>query len=397
MNVSITSEANGMKPLRAATVSVAVFKEELFGDGDNPKFISTVRVASIVPNSEKVKEISGDIDFPYYFMGKAFIESSGEAVPDSSKITFFLNESDFAFVVYTKPGGNFTFPLIRNFGNEKVFYRIGYKGNLLSDSRIKLYDTQFNTEDINSRFSDTLSVYGLYAKRKQMIDRSYHYFAFKENKTIAQNASSGELEADDVILLEKFESFASMEEVIINIVPSVRSRKVGDVRRIQVFLQRTSKYGINDPLYIVNGIMTDDTQYVLNLDPKAVKKIGVLRNLKTLSRFGDLGNDGILYIETNLSGSRESIISSANSLSVTGIGTALDFKTVVYNQDNLKNREPDLRSSLYWNPKADLDDLQSFYFYTSDDIGHYVIQVTEVVDGQLFLSTKRFSVTVRSE
>ncbi len=387
VNVSLTSELKDLKS-SVASLSATVYNEKLFRDGDS-EFISTVKATSITPEKGTVNE---SVNFPYFFMGKAFIKSSGKAVPDSSKITFYLNDSDFAFVVHTRPGGEFVFPLIRNFGNEEVFYRISYKGNLLKDSKISLHDAQPDADAIDSKITDTYSEYGLYAKQKQIINESYLYFASKKNDSNSEINSSDDLEADDEILLEDFESFASMEEVFTNIIPSVRFRKTSDVKRIQIFLQRTAKYGTNDPLYIVDGIMTDDTQYVLGLDPAIVKKIGVLRNLKALSRFGDLGLDGILYIETNLSDSRKDISNSENSLSVIGISKALEYRKIGYNQNNLRQRAPDLRSSLYWNPRMELDSLQSFHFYTSDDVGYYIIQIMGIIDGQLYLSTKRFSV-----
>jgi len=54
--------------------------------------------------------------------------------------------------------------------------------------------------------------------------------------------------------------------------------------------------------------------------------------------------------------------------------------------------EPDLRSYLHWNPKVDINRMNEFEFYTSDDIGYYIIQVAGLVDGKLILIRERIYV-----
>jgi hypothetical protein len=391
VSVSINPLVSASKSSLTA-VSIAVYNEQLFMDSASHKVRSTmlpVRIKSEIP-ADGLKEV---FDLPDYFRGKAFIKSSGMNVPDSSKITFYLNENDFAYVVYTSSGGNFSFPLFKNFGNEEVFYRITYKGDLLRDSQIKLRDEPVNAGVIKSRRSDTLKAYGLYAKQKQFINKSYHYFASKGKNNEAENEFDSDIEADNEVVMDKFESFSSMADIFSNVIPSVRYRKSEGGDRLRIFLQQDAKYGDDDPIYIVDGFMTDNTKYVLNLDPGMVRKISVLRSEITLSRFGDLGRDGILLIETDQVNTRDSLSNSGNSLSVTGISKALDYKKIMYGQSNLSSRAPDLRSSLYWNPKADWTNMQAFDFYTSDDMGYYIIQLAGLVDGEPFLLIKRFYVT----
>jgi hypothetical protein len=298
-------------------------------------------------------------------------------------------------MVYTHSDGNFSFPLFSNFGNEEIFYRISYKGKRLTDSQITVHDYPVNTEVIKGTHSDTLNAYGLYAKQKQFIDKSYQYFVSREKVNMLENVLVSEVETDSEILLEKFESFSSMAEVFSNIAQSVRYKKRDDGEQIRIFLKSNAQFGMNDPLYIVDGIMTDDTHYILSLDPKLVKRIGVLRSQETLARFGDLGLDGILVIDTNNPTTRESTRHSGNSLSLIGISKTVAYKKVTYNQNRINSRVPDLRSSLYWNPKADLSKIESFDFYTGDDIGYYIIQLAGLLDGKPFLSTKRFYVSQR--
>ena len=198
-------------------------------------------------------------------------------------------------------------------------------------------------------------------------------------------------------MLDKYESFTSMVDVFGNVIPSVRYRKVGDEERIRVFLKETTKYGNNDPIYIVDGLMTENTKYILGLDPKFVHRIGVLRSEETLARFGDLGRDGILLIETNGINTRKELSNSGNSLSIIGISNALEFKKTEHSKAETNLRVPDLRACLYWNPIIDLNKEKIFDFYTGDDEGYYIIQIAGLVDGIPFLTTKRFFVSLAAE
>jgi hypothetical protein len=171
----------------------------------------------------------------------------------------------------------------------------------------------------------------------------------------------------------------------------VSYKKTKDSEAIRIFIQKTAGYGIGDPLYIINGVMTSDTKYVLNLDPRAIQKIGVLRSEKTLGRYGDLGREGILVIvtEENI----QNMVDDKNALFIEGINNALTYRKITYDEASLKRRIPDLRSSLYWNPIIKLNEQISFDFYTSDDTGYYVIQIVGFQDGKPFISESQFFVS----
>jgi hypothetical protein len=334
------------------------------------------------------------LGFLSYFKGKV-VNASGQVAPDSTKITFYLSANDFAYSTYTQSGGNFSFPLFSNYGDENIFYRISYGGKPVRDNKIILHDVTIDDEFIKSSRSDSLNTYGAYVKQKQFINRSYHYFVSKEKKDNSENPFTGDVESDKEILLEKYEPFSSMAEVFSTIVPSTRYRKNGDEESIRIFLERNSKYGTNDPLYILNGVMTDNTKYVLGLDPKSVRKIGVLWSQETLNRFGDLGLDGMLVIEADISGAKE--MNSVHSLPVVGINKAIEYQSISHVKNHENSRIPDLRSCLFWNPSINLNKTNSFDFYTGDDIGYYIIQVAGIIDGQPFLTTKRIYVAAAAD
>ena len=389
VNVLVTPGTTLIKN-KSTLLAVTVYNKKVFSDSNS--FSHSVLSIPPSPYGQAIdaKQVTSpdNVDRPYFFMGKAIIKSTGEAVPDQSKITFYLNKSDFTYEI-TIHSGYFAFPLFRNFESEEVFYRISYKGRFLNDGQIIL--TDFNVPMVAGTHekTDALDAYGLYAHQKGIIKNSYNYFRSKENNK--ELVVDDDIESDLEVNMEKFEPFASMSEVLTNVVPMVTYKKTKDAEGIRVFVQKTAKYGNGDPLFIINGVMTDDTKSVLSLDPRAIKKIGVLRSEKTLRRYGDLGREGILVIIT--SEKIESIAETKNALLIEGINKALVYPKVTYNDATLKSRIPDLRSSFYWNSEIKLNEQTSFDFYTSDDTGYYVIQIVGFQDGKLFVSESQFYVS----
>lgn len=392
--VELSIDVEGLSTPASTAVSITVYNEQLFKDLSKVNVTSIVDGVAMKQDADQIQNSSKLSGFLSYFKGKV-VNASGQSAPDSTKITFYLSANDFAYNTYTQSDGNFSFPLFSNYRDENVFYHISYQGKQVRDSKIVLHDVTIEDELIKSSRSDSLNAYGAYVKQKQFINRSYHYFVSKEKMDKSENQFASDVEADKEILLEKYEPFSSMAEVFSTIVPSTRYRRSGDEETIRIFLERNSKYGTNDPLYIVNGVMTDNTKFVLGLDPKSVRKIGVLWSQESLTRFGDLGLDGMLVIEADIPVTSE--MNSVHNLSVVGIDKAIGYQSISHAMNHEKSKLPDLRSCLYWNPNINLNKTNSFDFYTADDIGYYIIQVAGIIDGQPFLTTKRIYVATAAD
>jgi hypothetical protein len=321
-------------------------------------------------------------------MGRAVVKSTGQPLPDQSKITFYLNKSDLTYEITTR-SGFFTFPLFRNFESERIFYRISYKGKILNDSQIIPTDFSAPVESAPIEKQSASDAYGLYAHQKGIIKSSYNYFGSKGRND--HLTPDDDVESDLEVNVEKFEPFVTMAEVFSNVVPMVSYKKNKGNETIRVFLQKTAGPGTADPVYIINGVMTGDTRYLLTLDPKSVQKIGVLRTEKMLSRYGDLGRDGIVVINTKEQ--VDNMGDERNVIYVEGINQTLPYKKSIYSEGALKSKIPDLRSSLYWDAVVKFNEQASFDFYTSDDLGQYVIQIVGFQNGKPFMSESEFFVT----
>jgi hypothetical protein len=131
----------------------------------------------------------------------------------------------------------------------------------------------------------------------------------------------------------------------------------------------------------------------MELTPNDVRKIGVLRSPETLARFGDLGVNGIIVIQT-ATGQQNKLLRTPRSFFVTGITKPRGDRQMITELTN--KRIPILRSALYWNPKIEMSERQSktFNFFTSDDTGFYIIQINGISENGTFFSNQlRFSVS----
>lgn len=388
VNIQIMAGSNLRKDT-PALLTISVYQEGLFKDNQSQPSLMLLLLPQYQMSTEQIFNNQQDPkSFPYYFRGKAVVESTGTAVPAQSKITFYLSESDLAYEIFTGTNGHFTFPLFKNFESEEVYYRVSYKGAILEDCQIILNNDHFNVSIETPTLVDSVNEYGKYSLQRESIRNSYDYFIKKRDAKNGERLLDNDFESDYEILLEKYEPFSSMADVLMNVVPMVGYKKSGDKERVRIFLKKNAMYGSRDPIYIVNGKMTDNTQLVLGLNPRQVQKIAVLRSEEYLRHFGDLGSDGILVIETS---DPVKIEEEKNYLSIKGISKTLKYDHLRHS--DLKSRVPDLRSSLYWNPRINFKGQFSFDFNTSDDVGFYLIQIVGIQNGEPFLSQSRIYVS----
>jgi hypothetical protein len=327
-----------------------------------------------------------------FFRGKVVHAKTGEAIKDSTFVTFYLNRNDFVYGLHTRPDGTFQFPLFKNFGDEEIFYALESAGKPLADAKIIMDDqVALNGADIDIQKSGKPDPYFQYARIKASIIRSYDYYFAKEKPD--QSDEGNDLEGDFEVDLTKLEPLKSMGAVLSNVVTMVRYTKTKSEERIRVFLRQSAMYAKENPVYIIDGIMTDNMMYFLSLDPAKVSKIKVLRNAESLSRYGAVGKNGIIIVETFIQDHAAQIPRTDRSLFVTGITEPIAFEQP--DPERKSARVPDLRSTLYWSPSTTLESKGSkVIFYTGDMTGFFNVKVQGITnDGVLFEGETRIQVS----
>jgi len=146
---------------------------------------------------------------------------------------------------------------------------------------------------------------------------------------------------------------------------------------IQVSGDKISIRGsLNNPMFLVDNIEMDDMEEISYLTSSDIEKIEVFKGASA-AIFGSRGGNGVIAI--TLKEGVELRASTPISLAhVTPLGyqKPAEFYVPKYEVESvLKNSIPDLRTTIYWNPKLTADEQGniSIKFYTADKANNYSV------------------------
>jgi len=340
-DVKVSLDFSNVPQLDESTITASIVRDDLF-DRSNTMVCKQIR---------NVKSNWNDERYPSYFSGVVF-DSSGNELPDSITITFYLRRNDLVYPVMAGKKGEFEFPLFKNFESDEIFYTINYHGRGEHHLKVVLDDliegpATSSSEQINNKEIDA---YWDFNNKRKAIVESYNYFLNENSATV--NADHGEdYIADSEINMEKYETFSSMADVVISILPAVRYRKGSKRESVRIFLKETAQIAAEDPIYIIDGVMTDSTNVFLSLNPGQIKEIKILRSAEALRRFGNLGRNGILIVKSKIAGGL-TIPPPPTMLFVPGLNSKAVFNNSI---QKISRSNPDVRSCLYWNPELSVE------------------------------------------
>lgn len=355
------------------------------------------------------KILSSDLIKPRYSFnrmsqknGFAYFTSTGEAVPAGSKIMFYLQKSNWRFQTEVAENGNVGLTVPEMYGDDEIFWIAQSKyGEKLPEIIIDWADSQQNLKlkAAGFKFSDEIDPYANFSKNHKLINKSYGFFTalndqFPEPKR--QNTKELEWEiggADVTVDVQKYITFPTMEELIKEVIKTlyVGSRKHKKIIRVR-YLTNGAK---DDPLYIIDGIATSNTDFFLSLKPEDVLKVKLITAPLKLLHFGILGENGIVIVETKPGTIREPLIDESRLIE--GINEPIPFHSISYNEVG-DNHIPDFRSTIYWNPQIITDEngQARVEFYCSDDVGTMTIRIDGLIqNGKAF--TKEIKINVGLE
>lgn len=312
--------------------------------------------------------------------------SDGTPLPDSTMLTFFLQKGVMTYEVQVTPSGNFEFSLVLDFfGEEEFFYRAESRGKFLPNVQVTLHAEYSNlpltpgsveTDIPDSAFAD--------AQRRKQIDRSYQYHLHKPSMTRPPSLNALIEEevfgADVVINFEDYYLFPTMSETLREIVPMLQHRRQKSRDVVRLFFDDRNRFAEEEPLFVIDGVITDNTTYFLGLNPADVVSIRVLNSYDKLSTFGAVGKNGMVLVETRIPGHAEQIPRSPYTFTAQGL-TATTWRPDKPTPSQA-SRVPDLRTALYWNPAVRVDStgIVSLDFNASDVTGRFRIEVEGFTD-----------------
>jgi len=351
------------------------------------------------------------LKFPFYseakLRGKVVSKKTGEAPPDSTAVIGYLQSNTVGYEAYTR-GGNFEMTFIYDFwGTDKVFCTLEGR-NKMNDENYDIIIVNDSIEGIDvwtSVEKEQPSIYGEYALNRNIVSKSYSFFGSdKTADTEMEKSPNAVFEdefrgADYEVNVEEYMTFPSMADFLQEAVPFVRYKKKGDTETVRMSYRydKTLKVFKDDPLYIMDGMMTRNTAYFLSLKPEQLLYIKILNNPNKLMQLGRLGENAVIFVESK-KGDLYKAFENKNIFPVTGLSRAAEFFEYDHRADG-NARVPDLRSTLFWKPLIETKSgVAEFNFFASDDIGPMKVVVTGITkDGRMFRAEKEINVEFDAE
>jgi hypothetical protein len=331
------------------------------------------------------------------FSGKAYQLNPLVPLKDSTLLQFFLQGQVLGYEGYIWGGGHFKIPLVYNlFGREKVFYSASYKGRDVTDFVLSVdKDSVTDFRSYKKVELDAQDTYGTYAQKKRVIDQSFNFYSSQSTSKKSQLSPNElfeeELGGSDVTVnLKDYVVFPTMSELIREVVRSVEHRKIKGKDVIRVYTTQKRPSNFSQPLFIINGVLTKNTNVFLGLNPEEILTLKIIKDSNKLTRFGSLGENGVIIVDTRNSNPIDESMKT-NTFTFSGLADTVSVRPLRKQVINF----PDLRACLYWNPRVTIDakGKVSFNFLTSDKLGNYLVQIQGLTnDGRLFLHEKSFTV-----
>ncbi|MBI1769463.1 MAG: hypothetical protein HY015_03595 [Bacteroidetes bacterium] len=311
------------------------------------------------------------------FSGRAIYAKNGQPVKDSTMIMFFLENSLRGYETYTHSKGHFSFPLVLNvYSPDLFFYTASFKGKDADEIKIKINDPDslvaFRAEARTIR--EDADPYFEYSSRRKAIDNSYSFFVNPKvmgDSTFDPNqAMEEELNGADINLqMKNYLLMPTMEDVSKELLRGVEYRKINGRHVVRVNTTGKAPNNYAGPLYVIDGQITKDPSYFMNLKPADVIYIKVVKDSQKLMALGKLGANGVILLKTK----NHVTVNERNRIEFSGFLPVAP----IFSRGILNSSLPDFRSCLFWSPLIHSSSVgpTEIQFTSSDDIGNFKVQI----------------------
>jgi hypothetical protein len=429
LGVSVVNEEG---KLVESDLSISVFQENLFKDTTNTyvDILSTLNAKKYNSDAEPlINDIliskkwtrinweslyegkSPDFQFPFMnkikLIGSVLSKENGKPAPDSTQVIAYLLKNTMGYEAYTKDGA-FEIPLIFDFWDEDaVFITVRKKATCIDNQySISLKEDIIEMNDRwKSEETDFLDLYASYSLKKNLVLKSFNFFEKKNNEIESLKSPNEVLEeefqgADQISKIADYVVFPTMEDLLKEVVPFVQVKKRGADKTVQLYYryEKSVLFYKHDPVYVMDGKMTTNTEKFLGIKPEELLSIKVINNPNKLAQLGSLGKYGIIFIESKKGNLLKG--SSENIFPVVGLSKSTWASHKEAFNSELHSGIPSLRSTLYWNPnlKSNSKEPAQVDLMTSDDVGLMRVEINGLTkEGRLFSGQSSFSVELNSK
>lgn len=343
------------------------------------------------PRIDWRRVVSGEKNLKYAFNSQVIVSGSvvsrtgDKAAPDSTNVVAYLQKNTMGYDTYTRDG-KFSLPFVFDFWqNDHLFFHLNRNSRDLDDE----YKVVLDNDDINwppiklETPVKEANPYARYIFSNQLIANSYSFFVKpKQISTARQNPNAAfedEVGAIDFqVNVQDYVVFPLMEDLVREVMPFVQYRKTGSRIGVRMLfrLDKTNKVGKGAPLYVVDGVMTKNSEFFMKLKPKDLLTVKIVNNLNRLQQLGKIGENGVIFVESRAGNIADSL-KRANDFPVIGLSRPSPLRFVDHDTKSISWRVPDLRPVTYWKPSlvTGPENAVNISFYASDDIAPLTVLV----------------------
>ncbi len=226
--------------------------------------------------------------------------------------------------------------------------------------------------------------------------------------------------ADFVLEVMPFEqSYSNVLDYMVGKVPGV------DINGDEVIIRGASGFGNSSlPLFLIDGVPLASNQTIsfpaevsrnangdegtsFNMNEQIIQAvkaipisdveiIEVLKSPQNLAAYGVKGANGVIAIYTRRgeTNTEKSLTKNIIENKVVGYNKVRQFYSPKYTPANLLEKQPDLKTLLYWNPEViTKNGMADFRFFSSDLSGKYIVIVEGIAnDGKICLGTTKIEI-----
>lgn len=319
------------------------------------------------------------------------------SLPNNTEMDFFIPSINRVYNTKTDSSGRFEIPLLFEFEGEKSLdFDLYSEDHVFKKPSITLDNEKVSQRlDLSGipKYTPQVNSCKIQYLTEKRVKTSYNYFL--PDKKIKEKFSldiGDKFSSDLAIDMDDYYAFPSVEAIIKEILPMVMLRKKDNGYVLNMYspdIEQSNKY---EPLIFIDNQRIYDLQTFLNLDPKEIINIKVIRNYKKISELRRFGRGGIIAVETR---QNQSIDGGESDFSFKAYGLT-SFRNTMPTQITTQvvdNRVPDFRRILLWKTIFNYKNQDVIQFKTSNRPGRYVIMVSLLEEnGHFSYATKRFEV-----
>ena len=366
-----------------ADVSVSVIDTELYA--------SDISQPALFPGQELAANTTNFTDKIYYKGAYARGENN-KLLPNEIIGAYSSTENKLFFSVPDPSTGNFHIELAP-FQNSKPLQFIPHvegEGNL-SIELTKVGSPNNKQLEYSQAVLDYLQ---LSKQRKKLFQR----YSTLESNLIPEevDVEFNEFKHDKTFTITEYKSFENLASFVKEVSTPLRMRLKDDKYIGDMYIPSDkssfSRYAEYPPLYIVNGLITRNSDFIARLDMSNILELSMMYEPKNIRKeYKIFGTNGLINLRIN---AKEVVIPEEDRNNVFSVsGYQPDTPYPEFMPTEYDNHQPFFRPQLYWNSdlSTNANGNLEFGFFQSDDVSTFIIEVVaKTADGKVATAQKSY-------